>query len=317
MLNTSSPLPQRTSTQKRMLHVAVTVAVLTFAFWLVAQIEWGHVVASLGSRSGASMIAAALATGLSFCGLAAYDVIVVRHLRLSGISNRRAAAAGAVAYGVTNFIGFPWLTGAMVRNVFYRDTVAGIGALMTVVLSSWVAFWVTAAAIIGAVLLLDPEITMRAGLTSHGERLGVALLLGVASLMIRQADGRHIMLVGQRFTLLKRRVTPAQCSAALMDLTGSATVLYLFLPTGAATDVASFFGLFTVAVGAGVLSHMPAGIGAFEGTILLGLQGVDQNEVTTALAMYRGMRTVLPFLLASLVLVAVAFARRDQPELAL
>lgn len=314
MLNTSSPLPRRTSTQKRILHVAVTVAVFTFAFWLVAQIEWSHVVASLGSRSGASMIAAALATGLSFCGLAAYDVIAVRHMRLSGISNRRAAAAGAVAYGVTNFIGFPWLTGAMVRNVFYRDTVAGIGALMTVVLSSWVAFWATTAAIIGAVLLCRPEMATSIGMTLPVAGLGIGLVLGVAILMIWLSEGRHIRVAGQRFALLNRRVTLAQCGAALVDLTGSAAVLYVFLPAEGAIGVTSFFVLFVVAVGAGVLSHIPAGVGAFEGTILVGMQGVDQSAVTTALVMYRALRTVLPFLLASLVLVAVAFARRDQPE---
>ncbi|WP_054004974.1 lysylphosphatidylglycerol synthase transmembrane domain-containing protein [Cypionkella psychrotolerans] len=314
MFSISSPLFKQTSAHKYVLYATVTAAVMTLAFWLLRQVQWSDILASVGDLSAESLIAAALATGFSFCGLVAYDVIAVRHLRLSGISNRRAAAAGAVAYGVTNFIGFPWLTGAMVRNVFYRDTVAGIGALMTVVLSSWVAFWVTAAAIIGAVLLLDPEITMRAGLTSHGGRLGVALLLGVARLMIWQADGRHIMLVGQRFTLLKRRVTLAQCGAALVDLTGSAAVLYVFLPAEGASDVASFFVLFVVAVGAGVLSHIPAGVGAFEGRILLGMQGVDQSAVTTALVMYRAMRTVLPFLLASLVLVALAFARRDQPE---
>lgn len=75
--------------------------------------------------------------------------------------------------------------------------------------------------------------------------------------------------------------------------------------------MALYFGLFVVAVGAGVLSHIPAGIGAFGGSILLGLQGVDQTEVTTALLMYRATRTVLPFLLASLVLGAVVLARRD------
>lgn len=234
MFNISAPLPPRTSTQKRLLYVMVSAVAMALASWLLAQVEWSNIVASLRDHSALTMIAAVFATCFSFCGLAASDVIAVRHLRLSGISDFRALTAGAVGYGVTNFVGFPWLTGAMVRNVFYRDTGTGIGALMTVVLSSWVAFWATAAAIIGAVLLLRPDITESAGMASYSAGLGVALLLGIAMLMIWLSEGRHIALAGQRFTLLKRRVTLAQCGAALMNLTGSATVLYLFLPVEAA-----------------------------------------------------------------------------------
>ena len=205
----------------------------------------------------------------------------------------------------------------MVRNVFYRGTGTGIRALMTVVLSSWVAFWAKASARVGAGLLLRPDITTsqhhqrRADIT--GRRMGrLAAGRGYADAMARR---RQACRSGwPAITMLKRRVTQAQCGAALVDLTGDATILYLFLPIEAASDVASFFGLFVVAVGAGVLSHIPAGMGAFDGTLQLGLPEVDQTDVTTALVMYRALHTVLPFLLASLVLGAMAIASREQPQ---
>ena len=314
MFSISSLVFQQTSAHKRILHATVTAAAMTFAFWLFRQVQWSDILASLGDLSAESLIAAALAIAFSFCGLVAYDVIAVRHPHLSGISNLRTATAGAVNFGLPNFVCFPSATGAMVRSGLYRDTGAGIGAQMAVVLSFWVAFWATAAAIIAAVLLLRPEITTSAVLTLPAAGLGAVLVLGVAVLMIWMSEGRHIRVACQRSTLLKRRVTLAQCGAALVDLIGSAAVLCVFLPADGASDVTLFLVLFVVAEGAGVLSHIPAGVGAFEGKILLGIQVVDQSAAPTALVMCRALRTVLAFLPVSLMLGAVLFAHSDQPE---
>lgn len=280
------------------------------AVWLLLHVAWSEIGSSLRNYSAGSVCLAVLATVLSFCGLAAYDLIAVRHLRLSNISSLTALAAGAVSYGVTNFVGFPWLTGAMVRDVFYQKSGTGFGALMTVVMSSWIAFWLTAVAIFGVVLLIQPDLRNSTWLITHGASLGIGLVVVVAILLTWLSEGRTIAVANHSFDLLNRRVTLAQCGAALVDLSGSATVLYLFLPAQAASDLASFFGLFVMAVTAGILSHIPAGIEAFEATILLGLEGVDPSETTNALLMYRALRTLLPFVLASLVLVCVSLAKR-------
>lgn len=176
-------------------------------------------------------------------------------------------------------------------------------------MASWVAFWASTAAIIGVVLLWQPEITADLGLTVPGKGLGIALLAAVAILMFWLSRGRHIQVRGETLELLGRRVTLLQCGAAMTDLAGSAAVLFVFLPAGVAGGAASFFGLFVVAVGFGVLSHAPAGLGAFEGTILLGLHEADRTGISSALVLYRLCRTVQPFLIASAVLGAFVLAR--------
>lgn len=289
---------------------ALTAFAIGLGLWLLSHVAWAALAAALAATPTPVLLAALLATAAGFCGLASYDVIAVRHLRLAGVSNGRAALAGAVGYGITNFVGVPWLTGAMVRHVFYRDTRTGIGPLMSVVLASWVAFWATVASILGAVLILRPDIPVRAGLPPLGAWIGAALLVAVAALLVWMRDGRQLRLGRHGVGLLGRRVTLAQGGAALVDLAGSALVLRLFLPATLPIDAASFFGLFVVAVGLGVLSHVPAGIGAFEGTMLLGLQGTAPGEAATALVLYRALRTVLPFLLASLVLGLWSVAHR-------
>lgn len=302
----------RPSDPPRVLTAGLMLGGIVLASFLLSQVDWAYTFSVFASTSALALATAFLATGFSFCGLAAYDVIAVRHLGLRGVTNLRAATAGAVGFGVSNFVGLPWLTGAMVRHVYYRDTGVGLGPFTTVVLASWVAFWTSVAAIIALVLIVHPDIAARLGLPVDGAELGMSLLIGCGVLMIWLSSGRRIRFRGRTVEFLGRRVTVLQCSAALADLAGSAAVLYVFLPAGVAGDAASFFGLFVLAVGLGVLSHVPAGLGAFEGTMVLGLHGVDRTAITAALVLYRMCRTVLPFLIASAMLTAFVLARRSR-----
>lgn len=295
-------------------YAGLTFSGIALAGWMLAQVDWIHTVNSFHGMPTSSLIAAFLASCFVFFGLAAYDVIAVRHLGLSAVTNRRAAIAGAAGYGISNFVGFPWLSGAMVRIVFYRKTGVGVDTLMTVVMASWVAFWATAAAIIGTVLLLQPRVAGPVSMPIARVALGIALLTACAVLMLWLSRGRQIRVGEHTLSLLPRRVTLLQCGAALTDLIGSAAILYVLLPQGAAGDTASFFGLFVVAVGSGVVSHVPAGLGAFEGTMVLGLHAQGQPEVAGALVLYRAFRTVLPFLVANAVIGAVVLTGRNQSK---
>lgn len=310
--------PNDRQERQSMLSHAATVGLMitgiALAAWMLTQVDWANTVNSLADITAPDLIVALLATCLAFVGLATYDVVAVRHLGLPGISAGRAATAGAVAYGVSNFVGLPWLTGALVRKVFYRNAGINVGLLMTVVLASWIAFWITVAAIVGIVLALDDRVASMLGMPIAGTSVGIALLSACAVLMIWLSRGRKIALGAQILRTLPMRVTLLQCMAALMDLIGSATVLYIFLPDGVAGSAASFFCLFVVAVGLGVVSHVPAGLGAFEGTIVLGLHADGQGNVAAGLIVYRAFRTVLPFLIASGVLCVAVLANRNQAK---
>ena len=61
----------------------------------------------------------------------------------------------------------------------------------------------------------------------------------------------------------------------------------------------AFLAIYAVAVGLGVLSHVPAGLGVFETVIVAALgQAVDVDTVLGALVLYRLIYHVLPLLLA-------------------
>ncbi|MBU2361069.1 MAG: hypothetical protein KKB02_19395, partial [Alphaproteobacteria bacterium] len=85
------------------------------AAWFLWHIDWPHTVAAW-HRLDTGTIALALAlTGVSYCGLAAYDVIAVGTLKPLHIARAASAVTGATAFGISNFLGFPLVTGTAVR----------------------------------------------------------------------------------------------------------------------------------------------------------------------------------------------------------
>src|SRR3712207_7149816 len=64
----------------------------------------------------------------------------------------------------------------------------------------------------------------------------------------------------------------------------------------------AFAGLYTVANVAGVVNHVPAGLGVFEAVLLLALpEGAHAPGIAAALVAYRLIYYVLPLVVAALV----------------
>ena len=80
-------------------------------------------------------------------------------------------------------------------------------------------------------------------------------------------------------------------------------MLWFLLPTGA-IDFPAFVGFFAIAIVAGVLSHVPGGLGVFEAVMLLALRDhVPAESLAAALILYRLIYYVLPLLLALALLI--------------
>lgn len=93
-----------------------------------------------------------------------------------------------------------------------------------------------------------------------------------------------------------------------LDLAASATVLYVLLPAGT-IGWPAFLAVYSLAVGVGVLSHVPAGLGVFE-TIIIATLGhnTDVDTILGALVLYRVIYHVLPLVIAIAVVVVSSFA---------
>ena len=280
-----------------------------FAVYMLSRLDWAAVSIAVHDLSARVIGLALLATCVSYVGLAGYDVVAVRDLRDIPVSAGRAAAYGAMSYGISNFLGFPWLVGGLVRQRLYDLPASRMGPLVTLVTSGWLAFWLVVAITCGLGMIATgagfgvvPE--------GAGRIVGVVLVVLACGCFAALGTGRRFRAFGQRIRLLSRRLTGLQMACAAIDLCASACVLFVLLPQDVAGAFLPFLALFCVAVGFGILSHVPAGIGSFELVIALGLHTSGRSDVGAALLMYRVVRTVLPFVVAC---AALGLLRREAP----
>jgi lysylphosphatidylglycerol synthetase-like protein (DUF2156 family) len=82
------------------------------------------------------------------------------------------------------------------------------------------------------------------------------------------------------------------------DLIFAALAFYVLLPADSAPAFPVVFAAFTVAMGLALMSNVPAGLGVFDGVMLLALPSVAAPEMVAALLMFRVIYFGLPFALA-------------------
>lgn len=160
----------------------------------------------------------------------------------------------------------------------------------------------------GAVLTVDAAHTASLpGVFPDGARdTGLALLAGCLGVLLYVHCARKLLRFG-RFEF-RRPSLPAplaQAGIALTKIALAAATLLVLLPAGPVTPVPGVFAAYVIAIGAGILSHSPEGLGAFGATLLLVMGSTPTPEIVAALLVYRIMRFVAP------VLVAVAWIRVD------
>ena len=109
------------------------------------------------------------------------------------------------------------------------------------------------------------------------------------------------------------RIAAAQLAISSIDWALAGAVLYVLLPPGTLSFVA-FLGLFFVAILLGMASHVPGGVGVFEGLMVLLLKPyLSSGQLLPALVVFRAVYYLLPFIVALIGLVADdVYQRRGQ-----
>jgi hypothetical protein len=100
------------------------------------------------------------------------------------------------------------------------------------------------------------------------------------------------------------RIALAQLVVSIVDWTLAGAVLYVLLPAGAVSFTA-FLTAFLAAQLLGLVSHVPGGVGVFEGLMVLLLKPfLSSGTLLPALIVYRAVYYLLPLTVALAVLIA-------------
>ena len=289
------------------------IVLLTFHSFrhLLSELRYGDVIAAIQSTSLGQVGWAVLATGLSFLALTGYDRSALQYAG-APVPYRLSAPTSFVAFALSNSIGLSVLTGGAVRLRMYGAAGVTPAVAARVIAFNTLAFGV-GTAFSGAVALLwgadrvAPALHMSPLLL---RTLAAALLAAVLVGLVFCARGQHVPLPRLRTLRLPTLdVALKQLFYSALDIAAAGAALWFLLPEGA-VSLPVFLGFYTIGIAAGVVSHVPGGLGVFEAVMLVALGAhIPGDQLAGALILYRLVYYVLPMACA-LVLLSTYEMRR-------
>lgn len=303
-------------------HAAVLVTLCLFVagalalYRLLAPLDMRTVIQELRATPWHAILGALAASAAGYAALIGYDWSALSYIG-KRLPLPTVILGGFLGYAFGNTIGLSAVSGGAVRYRIY--SALGLDAFDVAAIATFAA----TAYGIGSTLLglgalawhpqaltgivpMDPE-TLRlwslAGLAgSTGVLLGLALRGGALRL--------------GRFTIRAPRIRELirQMAFTVIEILAAALVLYMLLPSGS-LPYANLLVVYAVASMAGVVSHVPGGVGVFESVVIAALPAsVPVDQAVTGLLLFRLIYFLLPFVIAlaglSLVELWTAAGRR-------
>ena len=283
----------------------VSVAIAGIAIYALTHalrhVDYDEVFAIV-ARTNAGLIALALMLVVtSYGSLTIYDLLALRTIGRTDVPYRIAALASFTSYPIAHGVGAVALISPVIRYRIY--SYSGLGAIdvANICFLTGLTFWLGNLTSLGLSLFYDPgAISLFDYLPPQINRwVAAALLLGIAAFLVWSwLSPRRLGTRRWQVQLPSGPMVLLQIAIGIFDLGAAALAMYVLIPAGMNIG---FFRLTTVFIAAtllGFASHTPAGIGVFDGAILLGLGGDDKEPLIAALLMFRLLYHFLPFLFA-------------------
>jgi uncharacterized membrane protein YbhN (UPF0104 family) len=287
-------------------HAAPVVGLLIFAgvAWVMVHelrdLPLGEVRAYLADLP-MSFIALALGlTALNFIVLSGYDWLAMRYVGVD-LAYRRVAFSAFIGYAFSQAIGNPLITGGGVRYRLYSSWGLSGRDIAKTVLFAGVSFWLGCFAL-GSFLFLGQPVSLQTlELPVRPAVIGLACLLPTAGYVgLTSLRERPLVIRGWSLDMPAQWMVPAQVGLAVADLFVAASVLYVLLPSGTEVSYLYLLGVFQIALIAGVMSHVPGGLGVFDGILIMMLGPfLSTSVIVGAVLAFRVIFHILPLTLAS------------------
>ena len=261
---------------------------------------------------------ALLVTAAAYAVLPGYDAIALAYVD-HPLPIRRIAFGSFIAYALSHSLGFPLWSGGPVRYRFWSIWGLSTSEIAQAISFAGATFIIGMIAVAGFVFVLEPTSTillLRLPFGSLKPLGGLCLALVAAYIALSAAGFRTFRLFGWEFPVPTTRLALAQLLVAVIDWTAAGAVLYVLLPPAYGLSFLPVLGVFLLAQFAGILSHVPGGLGVFEAIVVLLLKPyMPAASIVGSLLAYRAMYYLLPLVIALAFLVAFE-ARRQSSRVA-
>lgn len=266
---------------------------------LTAEVRYDDVLAALQRTNWISIALALLFTLLSFGALTFYDFNALDYIG-KRLPPATVALTSIMSYAVGNTVGFGPLSGGAIRLRAYSRMGVSPADIGRVIAFVTIAFGMSLLMVTAlAILMVAPRVASFVGMNPLLLRLSAtAVIVAILSAVAFSSFGKTIRIGSFSVNLPDSLTASRQFLASAADIAFAGSVLYVLLPD---TSVGwpSFLAIYATAVGIGVLSHVPAGLGVFETVIMAGLGNtISVDQLLSSLVLYRIIYNVLPLVMA-------------------
>lgn len=243
----------------------------------------------------------------SYLLLTLYDVLALRHVGRT-LRYRQVALASFTGYAFSHALGFGSVIGPSVRYRIYTPLGLSAGEVAETSAFVIITFITGIVAVFPLVVLLDPSsldalgISRPAGIAIGA--CGVLLVAGYAGL--GRWLKRPIRLFGYPLHFPQPRTALAQIVLSVADLSLVAAVLYACLPHAWAVGYPHVLAVYVLAFVAGMISHVPGGLGVFDAVVLVGFSArLPADQILAGLLVFRVVYQLIPLIAAAALFGAV------------
>ena len=303
---------------RRVVPTAAALVLCALAAWSlyrVAQMVSLDDIRTALEKVPPSAIAGAIITTIgSFSAFILQDFLALKRASRA-LSLPRAAVGSFIAQSIAHVTGFAILVGGALRARYFLACGLALTSVLSVQASFSVSFGLADSLLTGLATLVRPY------LASQATHLSIGWLRFAACVLILGALGvfalatylrRHHLAVRYNLAVAPARTLALQILCSVVDIMFVAATLYLLLPDTIGVGYVQILACYLIGVTLGLWSHVPAGLGVFEATILVLIHAPHDQvaQVVAALLAFRAIYHLLPFALGCALLGIVELGRR-------
>ncbi|WP_213881389.1 lysylphosphatidylglycerol synthase domain-containing protein [Pseudomonas sp. dw_358] len=273
-----------------------------FLFLLFRHMDWQEVLHGLRSYKASTLMLGGAIAIASYGVFASYDLVSRQYTR-HGLPATQVLPLAVVCYAF-NLNLSSWVGGIALRYRLYGKL--GLdGPTITRILSlGLVTNWLGYLLVAGTVFAMGlPALPDSVKLGTAGLRLiGLAMIFaGLFYLLACAFSHRRCWQIrGQQIDLPSWRMALLQAGLGALNWSLMATLIFVLLPAKA--GFATVLAILLISSIAGVVAHIPAGLGVLEAIFVALLQGAySRGTLLAALIAYRALYFLIPLAVAALI----------------
>ncbi len=263
-----------------------------------------HVLSALKTVTPQQWVLAAIFSAISFWALGRYDRVVHRLIG-SPVRSGPAQMAGVTAIALSQTTGLGVLSSALVRWRMLPEVSLFQALRISMIVSiSFLSAW----AVIAAFVALITPVPV-AGATW----MATAVLFAATCLALISIARPNFL---SRFNIPPLRAMAAFVILAAIDTAAAGAALWAVLPADASIALLPLIAAYLIALGAGLVSGTPGGVGPFEVTLLALLPQLEQAPLLAAILAFRTIYYAVPALIAAALTIKGPSDTEERPRFA-